>query len=385
MSLLALFVVNLPSVAVSENEFSLQVGATGDDASRGNSGVRAEILTHAYRAASMGLDYFWVGTVLQTGAFVQFGYALEPGQYCLKGMYVGGQFLCLGGSDTISNLDARWQWQYWPNLYSKDFDYEIGPAQSAGSNGTWHLYSIVPSPTGGVSFTLDGVNIATINSHIAPSQEPAMMVAEKAGSGGLGSLGPVEFRNMAYLKEDGWHLVDSLVSLSGCGINSSCPADNPYGVSARGPNHIIAGSGVGFRRGGELLWTTGYVTLEVRVHPQVEFRIASISGEKTYVGNASVNVPKGLFVHISLVEVTRRTDGFLGTLGAKDEFQGWSGDLSSANQTVQLLMNHDKELIATWRMDYDSLIISVILFVGLAVVATCLLMYRHARKSGRER
>lgn len=385
MGILALLVVNLPSVAVSENQLSLQVGARGDDASRGNLGVRAEILTDVYNATRLALDYFWVGTVLQNGAFVQFGYALEPGQYCLNGMFVDGEFLCMGGTEIITSLDPRWQWQYWPNLYSRDFYYEIGPAESAGSNGTWHLYSIAPSSIGSVTFTLDGVNVTTIDFQLTPSEEPPMIVAEKAGSGEPGNLGPVEFRNMAYLKEDGWHLIDSLVSLSGCGINTSCRITNPYAVSVRGPNHIAAGSGIGVRKGGELLWTSAYVTLDVKVHPRVEFHITSISGDQVYTGNASVSVPKGLYVHVSLVEATIRADGLFGALGANDEFQRWGGDLNSANQSVLLLMNHDKALIATWRMGFVSLIMSVILLSALVALIVGLVVHSRLKKSSRER
>lgn len=378
--LLGLLILNLPSAATSEGQFSMQVGARGDDAARGNLGVRAEVLTHVYNVTDMTLDYFWIGTILENGAFVQFGYALEPGQYCLKGMFVSGEFQCVGVSGILSNLEARWQWQYWPNLYTKDFYYEIGPAESAGLNGTWHLYSIVPSSTGRVSFTLDGVNVAAVDFQLTLSEEPPMIVAEKAGSQEPSNLGSVEFRNMAYLKDDGWHLVDSLVSLIGCGINTMCTRNNPYGVSVIGPNHIAAGSGIPVRKSGELLWTSSYVTLNVMVHPQVEFHIMSIIGDRMYTGNASVSVPKGLYVHVALVSKTSRADSFLGVLGANDEFQGWVGDINSANQSVLLLMNRDKALTATWRMGFSSLILSLMLPIALVAVAVGLLIYRRVTK-----
>jgi hypothetical protein len=107
-SLFVLLILNLPAMK-AENQVSMQVGARGDDASRGALGVRAEIRTHIYDADPMVLDYFWVGAVLGSGAFVQFGYALEPGYYCLKGQLVNNVFKCLGESALLLNSEARWQ------------------------------------------------------------------------------------------------------------------------------------------------------------------------------------------------------------------------------------------------------------------------------------
>jgi hypothetical protein len=44
----------------TQGQLSYQVGAWGDDASRGNLGVAAEIQTHAYDSYPGVFDYFWV-------------------------------------------------------------------------------------------------------------------------------------------------------------------------------------------------------------------------------------------------------------------------------------------------------------------------------------
>jgi hypothetical protein len=81
------------------------------------------------------------------------------------------------------------------------------------------------------------------------------MVAEKVTlSIAPGSLGPVEFRNLAYLKEDGWHNSTALYALVGCGVNPVC-ITNPYGVSLESANQIIAGSGLSQPQDRDLLWS----------------------------------------------------------------------------------------------------------------------------------
>lgn len=257
-----LLVLNLPISFIAGNangHLSFQVGAWGDDASVGSLGVHVEIRTNAYdiensHVSPPRLDYFWVGSNLGNGAFIQFGYVLEPGYYCLNGFWKHGEFTCTGGSDMITNGDARWEWQYWPASNRTDFYYEKGPADSAGSNGTWHSYSIVPSSNGGWSFSFDGKVIASINSEQSPSARPIAVVAEQVTTVTLARLGPVEFRNASFLRTDGWHQVSSLTALVGCAVNTPCTLPNPYGIVVLGPNDFVAGSGLQKHKDGELLW-----------------------------------------------------------------------------------------------------------------------------------
>jgi hypothetical protein len=373
--LVMLIFTSFSTELVAQNQQSNQVGARGDDASRGSLGVRAEIQTRAYDAEPMVLDYFWVGMIFEGGAFAQFGFSLEPGYYCLRGELVDGVFSCRGSSGLIPSKDVRWQWQYWPNLFGKNFYFEIGPTHSAGENETWHQYSIEPAPNGSLIFLFDQQQVAAIAFPHQPSEEPPTVVAEKVtASNQPGPLGPVKFRNLSYLKADGWHKVDSLISIKGCGINASCDNASPYGVSLEGPNQVIAGTGGRIQRGGELLWTSSYVTLNITVHPNFHFLVTTISGGQEFTGSAKVDVPKGLFANVRIQGTSAPAEGLQGFLGVVDNFQGWNS-YKSGNQSVRILMDQNKALQANWFTDYGGaarnvLIVSVLLvaMLGLIVV-----------------
>jgi hypothetical protein len=366
--------------AYSQNQSSIQVGAWGDDASRGNMGVRVEIQTHTYDGYPGVLDYFWVGDNLADGAFFQFGYAIQPGYYCLKGEQINGKFSCLSTSEQIMDSDVRWLWQYWPNQYRKDFYYEIGPAGSAGVNSTWHLYSITPNSTNGWAFEIDDRVVAHADSPLASSTDPAFIVAEKTSPSELrGQLGPVEFRNLAYLRSDGWHPASSFVALVNCGDGSTC-LESTIGVAAPAPNHIIVGSGVSKHADGELLWTIGFVNLDVIVHPETQFYVTTLSHTQLFTGNASVRVPEGMFAYVSLLAPATRAKGFLGTLGASDEFKGWIGDIRSQNMSVRLFMNRDVVIEATWSTSFD---IPLLLAAGLLGIIASVMIYFSRRRRGQ--
>src|SRR5208283_5134193 len=72
---------------------TLQVGVSADSASKGSTGLSVAIRTNIYPAKESELDYFWMSTDLSNGAFVQFGYSLEPGNYCLKGEAISGNII----------------------------------------------------------------------------------------------------------------------------------------------------------------------------------------------------------------------------------------------------------------------------------------------------
>jgi hypothetical protein len=198
-------------------------------------------------------DYFWIGTNLANGGFVQFGYILLSGYYCLKGVIIHGLPTCRGKSEDIVNPDPRWDWEYFPDLKGADYYWEIGPSMSADQNETWHSYSIAQSQ-GGWVFTLDGNQVSSFSAQPSLSKSSPYELAEHVTTVNPGRLGPVEFRNMSYLKLDGWHQVGALIAITACEIDAPCTILNPYGISVLGPNHIIAGSGIQKRANGELLW-----------------------------------------------------------------------------------------------------------------------------------
>ena len=235
----------------------VQVGAWGDGASVGNTGVQVEILTNSYSVSSEQEDAFWVGDVLSDGSFVQFGYLiLPPGYYCLTAHITENGTSCSGTGDNVTLSDARWFWAYFPNAQVvDDWYYGFGPANSVGSNSTWHLYSILPSAFGAWSFAMDGVTVYSSNFPSTPSISPAHLVAEQTSGPYLSQLGPVEFRGLAYLGNDSlWHGTSSLSLIDGCGAadNGPCSQSSSYGVESVGPNDVIVGSNI--PTVGQLVW-----------------------------------------------------------------------------------------------------------------------------------
>lgn len=377
---LALFVITLLSLmtnkVVAQNKYAPQVGVWGDNASRGNIGVQVEIRTHVYDSGLSVFDYFWVGNNLDNGAFIQFGYCLEQGYYCLRGKTVGGRFTCLGGSEHIRAYDARWQWQYWPELNGSDFYYGIGPANSAGMEGTWHKYSIVPNGENTWTFVLDGRPVDSVSFSCTHSKDPVYVVAEKVTSvKQFGNLGPTEFRNLAYLKQDDWHAVNSLYVLRGCAINTNCSFDIPYGVSLKGPNYIVAGSGLEKLAGGTLLWTNT-VTLTVLLPPMVHVLVDKVDQGS---GSVSLTLTAGLHA-VSLSSIAEPMAGVLGMLGGKWVFDGWyeDGRLMTRSTSWSITMNSSRSLETRWHGDYTTPIVLSAVIVSVAVMTIALERRRKA-------
>ncbi len=251
-----------PLRSVNDSQASnqpVQVGAWGDAASVGNTGVQVEILTNSYNVSSQQEDAFWVGDVLSDGSFVQFGYLiLPPGYYCLNAHITENGTSCSGAEDNVVFSDARWFWAYFPNAQVvDDWYYGFGSANSAGSNSTWHLYSISSLASGDWSFMLDGVTVYSSNFPSTPSTSPAHLVAEQTSGSYLSKLGPVEFRDLAYLGNNSvWQGTSSLTLIEGCGAadNNPCAVSNAYGVESAGPNDVIAGSSVPAPTSVQLVW-----------------------------------------------------------------------------------------------------------------------------------
>jgi len=296
----------------------VQVGAWGDAASVGNTGVQVEIQTNAYNVSSQQDDAFWVGDVLRDGSFVQFGYLMLPaGNYCLTAHITEGETSCLGTSDNVEFSDARWFWAYFPNAGAVyDWYYGFGQAASAGANSTWHLYSISPNVLGDWSFLIDDVPVYTSNFPSAASTSPAHLVAEKASGPYMSQLGPVEFRNLAYLGNDSiWHATSSLSLIDGCGAadNNPCSVPGIYGVESVGSNDVIAGTlNQAPEESSQIIW-------ERQSNCALSTRLSSFGS----VGDAPLNVT--FIDSVSSPQGSIRTDWWFG-----DGFH----ESGSSNQTV---------------------------------------------------
>ena len=382
-ALLLVFVLaNSTSLTASSSQptTSVKVGAWGDDASRNNLGVEAQIQTHAYDSYPTTLDYFWVGDFLANGAFIQFGYSLQIGEQCLRGASVTGKFNCLGATQLIFASDVRWEWQYWPNRYASDFYYEIGPEGSGGINGTWHKYVIEPGPSRTWEFILDGQVVANSNFTESRSTDPELMVAERSPGANVSyPLGPVSFNELGYFDGEVWKQSESLIAINDCATTAICPS-NSFGTLASGANAVIAGTNVPSSEDGSLLWTSGYARLDANVHPGVQFYITSFSGTRTYNGTAQVDVPEGMLAYVSILDTTTSSTGLLGLIGGQDHFEGWMGAANSKNLTVSVLMNSDRSIAAEWTTDAT---VTIFVLLGLVIIVAVALGFQAVKRRDR--
>ena len=350
---------------------TFKVGAWGDDASRDNFGVGVRIETDTYESAQNSFNYFWVGDDLSNGAFIQFGYAMEPGVHCLRGEVLGGTLTCSGPSEAIANSDARWEWQYWPDLLKTDFYFGIGPPESAGPNDTFHEYAIVANSQNTWSFLFENETVAQTTFPVSPSIDPVLIVAEGSAWNSSQQLGPARFDALSYYDGSQWRMVDSLVSTSYCGISVACVA-NEYGATAIGSNSLIIGSGIPRSPDGTLLWTSQEESVYVQVHPGVQFFVTSVSDTQQYSDGAKVELPKGMFAYVSIPDTDTSTPGVLGWLGARDHFQGWEGSVVSSNLTVKVLVESNESITAAWTTDTTVptvvLLITLVLIFGVAAI-----------------
>jgi hypothetical protein len=323
--------------------YHIQVGAWGDDASRGNTGVGVEIQTSIFPLASQdSADYFWVGDNLQNGAFIQFGYIIQtPGNYCLYGQSVSNYQTCLGSSDTVGSGDARWFWEYWPNGNVNDFYFGLGPIDSAGPDGSWHHYQIWPNVDNGWDFVLDGQPVSSFNDFkVQESKGQAYFVAEETANAPYASesLGPVEFRNLSYLSPTGWVQVQSLTALSACEtLNptlSNCDISIPYGVELLGPNDVLAGTGVETVLDGQLLWMVN-PTLTLQVPSQVQVTVDGVIQE---AGPIKLTIPTGMH-DVSVPNFV------LVNNGTALRFTGWSDGINDTNLSIDLTSDYSLSAI----------------------------------------
>jgi len=364
-----------------ETATTFKVGAWGDDASRNNRGVEVRIETRTYNSAENSFNYFWVGDDLSDGAFIQFGYALEPGVHCLRGSVLQGTLTCEGTSESIMNSDARWEWQYWPDLSKPDFYFGIGPSTSVGQNATFHEYAITENSLNTWSFMLDGETVTQTAFPANPSIDPALIVAEGSATNSSQPLGPARFDLLSYYNGSQWKPVDSLIAASSCGISVGCVA-NEYGAAAIGPDSIIAGFGITRSPDGALLWTRQEEPVHVQVHQGVQFFVTSVYGTQQYNSSANLTLPKGMFAYVSLPDTDTSTPGVLGWLGAQDHFQGWVGAVKSNNLTARILVDSNESVTAVWSTDTT---VPIVIFLVAVVFLVAALAFARMNRPAKRR
>jgi hypothetical protein len=148
------------------------------------------------------------------------------------------------------------------------------------------------------------------------------------------------------------------------------------------PDEIVAGSSIQLLANGELLWTSGYATLNIDLGPNAMVYAWVLSNSSTFQGSFSLHVPKGMFANIELEATQVHSAGIFGMLGAVDEFRRWTGDASSSNMSIRVLMDGDKSVHAIWTTNYT---VPLEVGTGLLVLLLVLLVVLFKSRKGRVR
>jgi hypothetical protein len=199
-----------------------QEGAIGDSNIYQSTGTSVVIRT-VYDNVNNDAHSYWVGSILNNGAFVQVGY--------YNGLTTTNQYYC-----------CAWFYEYFPagNTNSPPI---IGPAGSAGPIGSWHTYTMNYTGSGVWSFYMDNQYLGSSPTqgqqyYLGPGDtnsgsHPAAVLAEVAQTTSNNDvIGPAEFKNFMYeTSTTPWQQVPVGKVHIGYGATSSMNLANPYTAS----------------------------------------------------------------------------------------------------------------------------------------------------------
>ncbi len=322
---------------LSFGQYWFQSGANAGSQAAYNNGAGAYIQTIAPQSPSSGALGFWVGETLQNGAFVQVGYEVPnvSGDYpktCTASGCNGTVFLKAGY--------PAWFWEYFPiGGNSTGFYGGVGPSGSAGTNGTFNMYSFSSNgDTWNFYFNGQLIGSANLGTSTSGPYVPSAY-AELANANNTDTfMKTVMFKNMSYMKNGALHLLQSATAYVGYGSGSKTNIANPYGVKEVGgyANYFEVGSAVQSVRSGALLWTSVY-------HLQLSSPFGNVIGAGYYPTFSAVNFSvQQPYVYITPSE--------------RAVFAGWQGagpgsyTGASGSSTVQMVGNVTE--IAKWNLEY---------------------------------
>jgi len=427
------------SSSSNEAQYWFEVGASGAN-SKGYlrnfgepiTGASVEIRALEQRLTHVDTELaYWVGIDLPNDAFIQVGYLLS--------------------NKVNSGQPSWFWEYFLPGTAASESGSFLGNIGSIPiPNGTWVSFSIRSSGTVWSAFVAGGqvgsIDLQTSNS----GTNGPYANAEVAGTHYSDNvLGPVEFRNLAYRDTSLiWH--DAAYAVSVCcygslGAKLSDSEAYPYGImSIPGENnHWLAGSNLSKMKEGKYLWPWYHVSVNSRlgtvrgsgwyvygesVQPNASATINVNDGER-YVFNGWLNngirTDSGSFIVIqdlnlvanykeqyflniesefgmirgagwydsgsrAIISVTPTSislTGFLGQVGLKEDFTGWSGDHNEISPTSSLTMNSPKKVVANWSINFG-LILPTLFAVAIMTVAWMMgtkMPGRKGRKSTRKK
>lgn len=206
-----------------------QVGLSAGDEDRNATGMRATIVTTLpQRVSANTTNYFWVGSYLADGSFIQAGYYVPAHENSNAGW-----FYCAFHAD------------------AKEGPCEYGPLGSVGVNGASHTYTLQSSIDATTSetvwlVTLDDTVLGEFPWSVGTSgTNTPVIYAESSGfmaHPATSELGPVDFRTAIEVRVSGSESYNAAPHLFVVySAPNVCP---PYGISRDSNGGVLLGSGL---------------------------------------------------------------------------------------------------------------------------------------------
>ncbi len=319
------------------SNYWFQFGARAGSESEFNYGAELAIQTVIQQTGMMGSPGFWVGEDLSNGAFLQAGYLIvnQTASYPTQCDQVS---LC-AGYERINDGQAEWFYEYFPQNYGgSNFLGAIGPAGSAGANGTINTYGFYANGTQWI-ILFNGAVIGRVNlgAGNSGSHSPVAFGELANTTNNATAISPVLMENFSIYNGASFTPVITAYSYRGYGEGSQQGIQVPYGVQEMGDrvNHFAIGSGLAMPGDGTQLWGAGY-----------SFNIKSEYGNLT---NSTTNLAYSR-IALNTAKVVYLNNS------ARAVFAGWKGSgfgsYTGASNSTTIVMESNITETAEWQLQY---------------------------------
>ncbi len=287
-----------------------------------NNGASISIETVYPQQLQYGSFGFWVGEILNNGAFIQVGYEI-PNQSGYYPTNCSPNTKCTG-KVIVKKGEPSWFWEYFPSGdNSNSFYGSVGPNDSVGPNGTFNTYSF-KYVNGEWNIYLNSELIGSVNLGTSNSgQNVPTVFGEYANSNNNNTyMEPVTFSNLTVYKNGIPEKVSTGYSYIGYGTGSLHNLRNNYGVKEVAPyvNVFEVGSGLPTPANFTTLWSYGYY---LKVISNYGYR-----ANAQYSPYANFNLSEPKYVYLS----NNTREHFVGWRGAGTG--SYTGILNSTKITI---------------------------------------------------
>ncbi len=322
---------------VANANYWFQFGARGGQGGESNSGASLAIETVTPQNVSTGAPAFWVGETLSNGAFIQAGYIVvnQTASYPVSCDISQG---CTKYAE-INASQAEWFYEYFPQGYTgSSFLGEIGPAGSAGGNGTFNTYGFYAKGTvWNVIFDGNVVGSVDLGSGTSGVHSPVAFAEVANATNEDATVGEVIMSNLSTYSGGVFSPVNQAFSYIGFGAGSTQGVPVPYGVQELGNrvNYFGVGSGLARPANGTQLWGAGY-TLDI------ESQYGGIANRTQNIAYSKITIDAPRVAGISN--------------GSRAVFDGWEGSgvgsYTGAQNSTTIVVESNLTEKALWQIQY---------------------------------